>query len=327
MHYLIGIIRFIKHMNEQKSIKKNFLMNILLTLSGIIFPIISFPYVSRILGPEGTGKVDFASSIMGYFSLFAQLGIPTYGIRACARVRDNKLQLSRTVAELMMINLIMTLFSYIVFVPMLFLIPLLFLFAGAVNNAAAQDSGEERTIDVTEWQCWLCGKQFFTLTPDDINANTKPQHKEFNFQQATWRILKDGSTIRKCEKAHDGAHIMLKKRDFQTSGYIVMTNAERYIVVRGASAIRTPINVVQCVGCQKTALCFKGDDLDEWGFLSLNKVTNVFAMKSGSKIGSCDKITLPGMTKLVPHLFNVRTTKSMSSEAILQSYSSFLCSD
>ena len=123
MHYLIGIIRFIKHMNEQKSIKKNFLMNILLTLSGIIFPIISFPYVSRILGPEGTGKVDFASSIMGYFSLFAQLGIPTYGIRACARVRDNKLQLSRTVAELMMINLIMTLFSYIVFVPMLFLIP------------------------------------------------------------------------------------------------------------------------------------------------------------------------------------------------------------
>lgn len=210
---------------------------------------------------------------------------------------------------------------------MLFLIPLLFLFAGAVNNAAAQDSGEERTIDVTEWQCWLCGKQFFTLTPDDINASTKPQHKEFNFQQATWRILKDGSTIRKCEKAHDGAHIMLKKRDFQTSGYIVMTNAERYIVVRGASAIRTPINVVQCVGCQKTALCFKGDDLDEWGFLSLNKVTNVFAMKSGSKIGSCDKITLPGMTKLVPHLFNVRTTKSMSSEAILQSYSSFLCSD
>ena len=196
---------------------------------------------------------------------------------------------------------------------MLFLIPLLFLFAGAVNNAAAQDSGEERTIDVTEWQCWLCGKQFFTLTPDDINANTKPQHKEFNFQQATWRILKDGSTIRKCEKAHDGAHIMLKKRDFQTSGYIVMTNAERYIVVRGASAIRTPINVVQCVGCQKTALCFKGDDLDEWGFLSLNKVTNVFAMKSGSKIGSCDKITLPGMTKLVPHLFNVRTTKSICS--------------
>jgi len=110
-------------MNENKSIKKNFLMNVLLTLSGIIFPIISFPYVSRILGPTGTGKVDFASSIMGYFSLFAQLGIPTYGIRACARVRDNKHLLSRTVSELMVINLIMTLLSYVVFVPMLFLVP------------------------------------------------------------------------------------------------------------------------------------------------------------------------------------------------------------
>ncbi len=51
--------------------------------------------------------------------------------------------------------------------------PLLFLLACDLNNAAAQDSGEERTIDVTEWQCWLCGKQFFTLTPDDINANRK----------------------------------------------------------------------------------------------------------------------------------------------------------
>ncbi len=110
-------------MSEQKSIKKNFLMNVLLTLSGIIFPIISFPYVSRILGPTGTGKVDFATSIIGYFALFSQLGIPTYGIRACAKVRDNKKALSKTVAELVSINMIMTVICYIVFATLIFIVP------------------------------------------------------------------------------------------------------------------------------------------------------------------------------------------------------------
>lgn len=210
---------------------------------------------------------------------------------------------------------------------MLFLILLLFLFAGAVNNAVAQDSGEERTIDVTEWQCWLCENPYFTFAPDDINSKTKPQNKEFSYQQNTWRILKNGSTIRKCEKSPDGAHIMVKKNDYKTSAYIIMLKAESYIVVRGGSAIKTPINLVQCTGCKKTAYCFKGDDLDEWGFLSLNKSTQVYAMKSATRISPCEKIMLPFGYKLNPHLFGVTDTRTMSSEAILQNYSSFLCSD
>lgn len=95
-----------------KSLKLNFLMNVILTLSSIVFPLISFPYVSRILLPTGTGKVSFATSLISYFSMIAQLGIPTYGIRACAKVRDNKDELSRTVHELLIINLIMDAISY-----------------------------------------------------------------------------------------------------------------------------------------------------------------------------------------------------------------------
>ena len=68
-------------MSRQISIKKNFIMNTLLTMSGFIFPLITFPYVSRILLPAGTGKVNFATSLINYFAMFAQLGIPTYGIR------------------------------------------------------------------------------------------------------------------------------------------------------------------------------------------------------------------------------------------------------
>ena len=108
-----------------KSVKKNFVMNALLAMSGFVFPIITFPYVSRVLGPAGTGRVSFATSVIAYFSMFAQLGIPTYGIRACAKVRDDRMALTRTVHELLGINLAMDALSYlflalaILFVPKL----------------------------------------------------------------------------------------------------------------------------------------------------------------------------------------------------------------
>ena len=82
-------------------------------MSSFIFPFITFPYVSRVLLPEGTGRVAFATSVISYFSLFANLGIPTYGIRICAQVRDNKEELSRTAHELLLINLITSLVTYI----------------------------------------------------------------------------------------------------------------------------------------------------------------------------------------------------------------------
>lgn len=108
---------------KKKSITLNFIMNAILTMSSFIFPLITFPYVSRVLGPVGTGKVSFATSIISYFAMFAQLGIPTYGIRACAKVRDNKEELSRTVQELVIINGIMSVLTYIVFFAALFFVP------------------------------------------------------------------------------------------------------------------------------------------------------------------------------------------------------------
>lgn len=98
-------------------------MNAILTMSSFIFPLISFPYVSRILLPEGTGKVSFATSLIAYFTMFAQLGIPTYGVRACARVRDDRIKLSRTAQELLIINLVMTALSYCALFAALLFIP------------------------------------------------------------------------------------------------------------------------------------------------------------------------------------------------------------
>ncbi len=110
-------------MNKNISIKKNFIMNAILTMSSFIFPLITFPYVSRVLLPVGTGKVSFATSVISYFSLFAQLGIPTYGVRACAKVRDNREELTRTAHELLAINLIMDVISYAVLILALLFVP------------------------------------------------------------------------------------------------------------------------------------------------------------------------------------------------------------
>ena len=108
---------------KQKSITVNFIMNALLSMSAFIFPLITFPYVSRVLGPIGTGKVSFATSVVTYFAMFAQLGIPTYGIRACAKVRDKKEELTKTVHEILIINIIMSCLSYVAFFVALTFVP------------------------------------------------------------------------------------------------------------------------------------------------------------------------------------------------------------
>ena len=108
---------------KQKSLKLNVIMNSILTMSSFIFPLITFPYVSRVLSPVGTGKVAFATSFISYFSMIAQLGIPTYGIRVCAQVRDDKIKLSKTVHELLFVNMITTILSYIGLVFALIFIP------------------------------------------------------------------------------------------------------------------------------------------------------------------------------------------------------------
>ena len=95
--------RFMAH-----SIKKNFFYNILLNISSVIFPLITAPYVSRILEPDGVGLNNFAFTYAGYFALVAVLGIPTYGVREVSKVRDDKKALSKLISEMMSIAAIIT---------------------------------------------------------------------------------------------------------------------------------------------------------------------------------------------------------------------------
>ncbi len=98
-------------------------MNIILSMSSFIFPIITFPYISRVLLPEGTGKVSFANSVVSYFVIIAQLGIPTYGIRTCAKVRDDRKALTKVFQEIFIIGMIMCAVSYLLFFSALTFVP------------------------------------------------------------------------------------------------------------------------------------------------------------------------------------------------------------
>lgn len=107
----------------QKSLKKNALISLLKASMNIIFPILSFPYASRVLLPDGIGRVNFANSIVEYFIMFAILGINLYAAREAARVRDNAEKLNKLSREILSINMISTAISYAVLFSAVFLIP------------------------------------------------------------------------------------------------------------------------------------------------------------------------------------------------------------
>ena len=83
-----------------KNIKQNFILNGIRLTFGMIFILLTTPYITRILGVENFGKVEYANSIIAYFLLFTALGIPNYGIREVAKCRNDKEELSKIVLEL-----------------------------------------------------------------------------------------------------------------------------------------------------------------------------------------------------------------------------------
>ncbi|MBP3803800.1 MAG: flippase [Oribacterium sp.] len=108
---------------KKQSIKTNAVLNLIKTLMSVLFPLITFPYASRVLLPEGIGKVQFASSIISYFSLLATLGITSYGVREGAKYRDSKEKLSIFAKEIFTINALSTLISYAILFVLIFIVP------------------------------------------------------------------------------------------------------------------------------------------------------------------------------------------------------------
>lgn len=104
-------------------IKKNFFYNLVFTFSTILFPIVTFPYAARVLGPLGIGKVQFISTFAQYFVLIALLGVPIYGIREVAKRKHNQFALRKLFTELVFLNFCWSLILLFLYALIVSLVP------------------------------------------------------------------------------------------------------------------------------------------------------------------------------------------------------------
>ena len=96
----------------EQSVKVNYILNLINTGTQMLFPLITFPYVCRVIEADGIGQINFFQSIISYISLFTCLGIPMYAIREIARDRSDVVQMNRTAMEILLLHSMLTLVGY-----------------------------------------------------------------------------------------------------------------------------------------------------------------------------------------------------------------------
>lgn len=97
-----------------QSVKVNYILNLINTGTQMLFPLITFPYVCRVIEADGIGQINFFQSIISYISLFTCLGIPMYAIREIARDRSDVVQMNRTAMEILLLHSMLTLVGYVI---------------------------------------------------------------------------------------------------------------------------------------------------------------------------------------------------------------------
>ncbi|TLQ02805.1 flippase [Pediococcus stilesii] len=97
-------------------IVKNFLFNMTYQVFILLVPLVTTPYISRVLGSEGVGINAYTNSIIQYFILFGSIGISTYGNRQIAYCRDDKEELSKTFWEITILRFATIFIAYVIFV-------------------------------------------------------------------------------------------------------------------------------------------------------------------------------------------------------------------
>ena len=99
----------------KNSVKKNYIYNLIYQILVIILPLITAPYISRVLGAENIGIYSYTTSISAYFILFGSLGISLYAQREIAYHQDNKKKNSKTFLEIIILRAITMLISITIF--------------------------------------------------------------------------------------------------------------------------------------------------------------------------------------------------------------------
>ncbi len=101
------------------SLKKNSALNAMRQVCAVLFPLVTFPYATRVLGAGNYGKVQFGFSIIGCIALVACLGVIEYAIREGAKVRDDKASFQKLASQVFSINIMSMAFSYLLLIMLL----------------------------------------------------------------------------------------------------------------------------------------------------------------------------------------------------------------
>mgnify|MGYP002416280946 FL=1 len=100
---------------EKKSIVKNYIYNLIYQMLTIVLPLVTTPYLSRVLGAGPIGIYGYTLSIVTYFILFGSLGIAMYGQREIAYVQEKKEEQSKTFWEIVIFRVITMTVALIIF--------------------------------------------------------------------------------------------------------------------------------------------------------------------------------------------------------------------
>ena len=98
---------------KKKSLGMNAFLNGMRSVLNLFFPLITFPYVSRVLSVSGIGIYNFSNTYINYFILIAGLGITTYAVREGAKYRDNKAEIGNFASQIFSLNMLATLVAYL----------------------------------------------------------------------------------------------------------------------------------------------------------------------------------------------------------------------
>lgn len=108
------------------SIKKNFFYSSILTTANYIFPLITYPYVSRVLGVSNIGICNFVDSVVHYFILVSMMGVSILGIREVARCKDDRSELNKTFSSIFLLNTLTTTIALLLLLVGTFTVPQLY---------------------------------------------------------------------------------------------------------------------------------------------------------------------------------------------------------
>lgn len=105
------------------SIKRNFIWNLILTMASYVFPLITFPYVTRVLGADGLGICEFVDNVINYYILFSMMGLNIIGVREIANQKGDQIKLSQAFISLLLINGFTTFIAIVALIISIYTVP------------------------------------------------------------------------------------------------------------------------------------------------------------------------------------------------------------